>query len=311
MQEKSESVCMDNKNMRNEIRAYFLPQLAIEQLDKESEAAKHGAGNGEANARAIGNATKALPSEELTAPIISEHFSLSPHDHELVDGERNSSGERVMDHPFNKDFAATMDSNGISASRETDVGQDDNIMEEIAISSLKVVLADHSGCKVVSTEFSEEIPNASVGTRQPFVKTNYGDLDDQGEEVTLQCDCSSSIGLDGLKSTVGIIVDNISKVSTSESTLNSNDPQSGTKVDDTDVNDSNAVNEFDAAFTVEEAELEDGGEAPVPHQISLHGGKQEDVPSYADKPCGKPEISIGSPLLCSSILVSCGEYLHS
>ncbi|XWS24944.1 hypothetical protein CRYUN_Cryun27aG0028200 [Craigia yunnanensis] len=311
MQEKSEAVCMDNKNMRNEIQAYFLPQLALEQLDNESEPAKQGAENGEANAGAISNAaTQALPSEELTAPILSETFSIRPHDHALVDGERNSSGERVMDHPFNKDFAATMDSNEISAHRETDVGQDNNIMEEIAISSLKIVLADHSGCKVVSTEFSEEISNASVGTRLPFVKANYGDLDDLGEEVALQRDCSSSIGLDGLKSTVGIIVDDISKVGTLESTLNSNDPQSGTNVDDPDANDSNAANEFDAAFTVEEPGLEDGGKTPVSHQRSLHGGKQEDVPSYADKP-RKPEISIGSStILCSSIPVSCENELH-
>ncbi|XP_022772481.1 uncharacterized protein LOC111315162 [Durio zibethinus] len=311
MEGKSEAVYMDNKNMRNEIQVYFLPQLALELLDNESEAAKQGAENGEANATVISNVTQALPSEELTAPIISEPFSMKPHDHVLVGGERNSSGERVMDHPFDKDFAATMDSNGISASREADVGQDDNIMEEIATPFLKVVLADHSGHKVVSTEFSEEMPNASVGTRLSFLQANCSDLDDQGEKVALECDCSSSIGLDGLKSTVGIIMGNVLKVGTVESTLNSKDPQCGKKVDDPDVNDSNAADEFDAAFTVEEAEIENCGKAHVSHQRSLFGDEQEDVPSYADKPCCKPEISIGcSTLLCSSIPVSCEKELH-
>ncbi|XVF37209.1 hypothetical protein REPUB_Repub19eG0127000 [Reevesia pubescens] len=318
VQEKSEAVCMDNRNMTN-----------------ESEAAKLGAENGEVNARTFSNATQALPSEKLITPMMSEPFSMRSHDHALVDGESNSCGERVVDHPFKKDFAATMDSNGISSSRETDIGQDENIMEEIVISTLKVSLADNSGCKVeaelydtntsvtktifqetdvygvVSTEFPEEMPNASEGTRLPFEKATYGDLDDQGEEVGLQRHCSSSSGLDGFKSTVGIIVDKISNVDKQESTLNSNNPQSGRKVGYPDVNDCNSANKRDDAFTVEEAGLEDGEKAPVSHQKSLPGGNQEEVPSYADTPCRKPEVVIGSSsLLCSSIPVSCEKELH-
>ena len=164
---------------------------------------------------------------------------------------------------------------------------------------------------MVSTEFPEEMPNASVGTSLPFEMENYGDLDDQSEEFGLQRDCSSSIRLDGFTSTVGITVDSISKVGTLESTLNSNAPQSGTRVDGPIANDSIAANEFDAAFIVQEAGLHDGGKTPVSHQRSLHGGKQEDFQSYADTPCSKPEISIGSStLLCSSIPVSCGEYIY-
>ncbi|XVE60109.1 hypothetical protein DITRI_Ditri05aG0100800 [Diplodiscus trichospermus] len=304
MQGQPEAVCMDN-NLRNEIQAYFLPQPAVEQLHNKSEAAKHGAENGEANSRAISNATQALPSEELSVPFISEPLSMRPHDHALADGESNFSGERVMVYPYNKGFTATMDSNGISASRETYVGEDDNTVVELAKSSLKPGL-DHSGWKVVSAEFSEEI-----GTRLPFVKANDGDLDDLGEDIALQRDCSSSIGLDGPKSTAGIIVDNISKVGTLESTLSNNDPQSERKVEDVDENDSNAANEIDAAFIVE-AELEDGRKTPVSHQRSLHGGKKEDATSYADKPGGKPEISLGSSThLCSSISMSCEKELHS
>ncbi|XP_021283904.1 uncharacterized protein LOC110416280 isoform X2 [Herrania umbratica] len=345
MQEKLEPVCMDNVNSRTKIPAHFWSQNALKQLDNASEAVKQGDGIGEVNA--FSNACQAFRLEELTSSISSEPFSMRLHDHVLVDGGRNCEGEIVMDQP--NDFAATMDRNGISASTETDVGQDDNMMEEIAISAMKVKLGDHGGRKgnatsyetntsaletifqetdvsgLVHTKFPEEIPNASVGSTLPFEKANCGDLDDQSEEVAPERDCSSSIGLDGLRSTVGIILDNNSKVGTLESTFNSNDPQSRAEVEDPDVNDSGSygmldyisanthdvANEFNAALMVEEAGSEDGGKTPVSHQRSLGSGKQ-DVPSYANSPCSKPETSLGSStLLCSSILVSCEkEKLH-
>ncbi|XP_017981271.1 PREDICTED: uncharacterized protein LOC18592650 isoform X1 [Theobroma cacao] len=341
MQEKLEPVCMDNENSRTKIPTHFSSQNALKQLDNESEAVKQGAGIGEVHA--FSNASQALRLEELTASISSEPFSMRLHDHVLDDGGRNCQGEIVMDQP--NDFAATMDGNGISASRETNVGQDDNMMEEIAISALKVKLGDHGGCKVdaklyetnmsaletmfqetdvsglVHTKFPEEMPNASVRSTLPFEKPNCGDLDDQSEEVAPERDCSSSIGLDGLRSTVGVILDNNSQVGTLESTFNSNDPQSGTEAEDPNVNDSgpygmldyisanthHVANEFNAALMVEEAGSEDGGKTPISHQRSLGSGKQG-VPSYANSPCSKPETNIGSStLLCSSIPVSCAE----
>ncbi|KAK8692145.1 hypothetical protein V6N13_075623 [Hibiscus sabdariffa] len=287
MQEKSEAVCMDT---RNRIPANILPQLALEQLDNESETSKKGFETGEVNARAFCNVTQALPPEELTTPISSESFSMSPLDHALVD---NASGERVVHHSFIKDFAATMDGNGISVSGETDVVHEDNMAGQIATSPLNVELTDYSGGNVDAELYD---PNMSVtdpifqetdtfgvpSTECPEVLSNepvamdaenYGDLDDQDEEVGLETGRSSSFRVDALTSTVGVTVDNSSVVGPLESTLNISYPQPGTKVDDPDINNS------------------DGGKAPVSYQRSLHG-EHEGVSSSADTPCSKLEISI-------------------
>ncbi|XP_039022034.1 uncharacterized protein LOC120154308 [Hibiscus syriacus] len=120
---------------------------------------------------------------------------------------------------------------------------------------------------------------------------NYGGHDNQGEEVGLEHNCSSSFGVDGFTSTIDMAVDNIPVVFPLESTLNSSYPQYGTKVDDPDTNHSDATEQFDTAFPIEEARVEDGEKSLVSHQRSLHG-EQEDVSSSADTPCGKLEISI-------------------
>ncbi|KAK8677768.1 hypothetical protein V6N13_143291 [Hibiscus sabdariffa] len=295
MQEKSEAVCMDT---RNRIPANILPQLASEQLDNESETSKEGFKTGEVNARAFGNAS-------------SESFSMSPLDHALVAGEANASGERVVHHSFIKDFAATMDSNEISLSGETDVVHEDNMAEQIATSPLNVELTDYSGGNVdtelydlnmsvsdpifqetdtfgvPSTEYPEVISNEPVA----MDAENNGDLDDQGEEVGIETDHSSSFGVDGLTSTVGVTMENSSVVGPLKSILNISYPQSGTKVDDPDINNSGAAKQLDTAFTIEETGVEDGEKAPVSYQRSLHG-EHEDVSSSADTPCSKLEISI-------------------
>ncbi|KAK8552351.1 hypothetical protein V6N13_120757 [Hibiscus sabdariffa] len=328
MQEKLEAVCMDT---RNEIQANAFPQLAIMQLDYGSQTLNQGA-EIEVNARAFSTATQALPLEELTAPITSESFSMNPFDHVLVDGETNASGERGVGHPFINGYAATMDIDGISMSGETNV-QEDNITEKIATSPLKVELIDYTSGNVdaelydhnmsvtdpifqdtfgvPTTEYPEEIANAPVAIEAE----NYGDLDDQGGEVGLEHDHSSPFEVDGLTSTVGLTVHNISVVGPLESTLNSSYPLSGTKVDDPDINDTDAtaltidqarVEDGEKAtftiekvgvedgetvtFTIEEAWVKDGKKANVSHQRSL--GEEEDASSSADTPCSKLEISI-------------------
>ncbi|KAL4333215.1 hypothetical protein GQ457_07G022340 [Hibiscus cannabinus] len=324
MQEKLEAVCMDK---RNEIQANAFPQLAMTQLDDESQTLNQGAEIGEVNARAFSTATRTLPLEELTASITSESFSMNPFDHVLVDGETNGSDERGVGHPFINGYAAT------------DV-QEDNIVEKLATSPLKVELIyytsgnvdaelyDHNMSVtdpifqdtfgVPSTEYPEEIANAPVAMEAE----NYGDLDDQDGEVGLEHDHSSSFEVDGLKSTVGLTVDNISVVGKLESTLNSSYPLSGTKVDDRDINDTDATKQLDTAltidqarvedgekatftiekvgvedgetvtFTIEEAGVKDGKKANVSHQRSLHGSEEEDASSSADTPCSKLEINI-------------------
>ncbi|KAK8642926.1 hypothetical protein V6N13_012250 [Hibiscus sabdariffa] len=337
MQEKLEAVCMDT---RNEIQANAFPQLAMMHLDDESQTLNQGAEIGEVNARAFSTATQALPLEELTAPITSESCSMNPFfDHVLVAGETNASDERGVGHPLINGYAATMDIDGITMSGETDV-QEDNIVEKIATSPLKVELIDCTSGNVnaelydhnmsvtdpifqytfgvPSTEYPEEIANAPVAMEAE----NYGDLDDQGGEVGLEHDHSSSFEVDGLTSTVGLTVDNISVVGTLESTLNSSCPLSGTKVDDRDINDTDATKQLDTAltinqarvedgekatftiekvgvedgetvtFTIEEAGVKDGKKANVSHQRSLHGGEEEDASSSADTPRSKLEISI-------------------
>ncbi|XP_039041694.1 uncharacterized protein LOC120180443 [Hibiscus syriacus] len=298
MQEKSEAICMDTIDG---IPVNILPQHALEQLDNESEISK----------QAFGNGTQTLPSDERTTPITSESFSMSPLDHALVDREMNASGERVVCHPVIKDFAATMDGNGISMSGETDVVQEDNMVEQIATSPLKAELTDYGGGNVdaelpepnmsvtdpifqetdtfgvPSTEYPGEISNVPAAMEAE----NYGVHDDQGEEVGLEHDCSSSFGVDGLTSTAGLDVDNIPVVFPLESTSNSSYPQSGTKVDDLEIIDSDAAKQFDTAFTIEEARVEDGEKSLVSHQRCLHG-EQEDVSSTDDTPCSKLEISI-------------------
>ncbi|KAG4200921.1 hypothetical protein ERO13_A05G244401v2 [Gossypium hirsutum] len=304
MQENSEAACMDNKNMRDEIPANIFQQPAA--TLEESEAAKQGA-ESEVNAIAFSNGSQALPPEELTAPITSESFSMTPLDHSLVDGERIANGERVMDLPFVKDFTATMDGNGISARGETDAVKENNIVEEMATSALKVELTDCSGGNVdaefydtnmsvtetiiqetdtfgvASTEYLEEMSNAPSA----MGSDNSRDLDDPSDKVGLERDCGFSSGVDCLKSTAGIIVDNISVVGTLESTLKSNDLQSGIEVDDPNIS---AAKQLDAIFTIEEAGVGDGEKASVSHLGFLHGGEQEDVSSFADTPCSKLEI---------------------
>lgn len=312
MQENSEAACMDNKNTRDEIPANIFQQPAatMEESDMlESEAAKQGA-DSEVNAIAFSNGSQALPPEELTAPITSESFSMTPLDHSLVDGERIANGERVMDLLFVKDFAATMDGNGISARGETDAVQEDNIMEEMATSTLKVELTDCSGANVdaesydtnmsdtesiiqetytfgvASTEYLEEMSNAPAA----MGSDNSHDLNCQSDKVGLDRDCSFFSGVDGFTSTAGVVVDNISVVGTLESTLKSNDLQSGTEVDDPNIS---AAKQLNATFTIEEAGVGDGETAYVSHLGSLHG-EQEGVSSFADTPCSKLEISTGS-----------------
>ncbi|GMI90794.1 hypothetical protein HRI_002748600 [Hibiscus trionum] len=306
MQEKPEAVCMDTGN---EIQANALPLLAMMQLDDESQTLNQGAEIGEVNARAFSTATQALPAEGLTTHITSESFSMNPFDHVLVDGETNASGERGVGHPFINGFAATMDDNGIRMSGETDV-QEDNIAEKIVTSPLKVELTDYTSGNVdaklydhnmsvtdpifqdtfgvPSTGYLDEMANAPVAMEAE----NYGDLDDQGEEVGLEHDHSSSFKVDGLTSTVGLTVDSISVVATLESTLNSSYPQSGTKVDDPDIKDSDTTKQLDCAFTIDQARVEDGEKSIASHQRSLHGGEEEDASSSADTPCSKLEISI-------------------
>ncbi|KAG8493809.1 hypothetical protein CXB51_011079 [Gossypium anomalum] len=304
MQENSEAACMDNKNMRDEIPANIFQQPAATM--EESEAAKQGA-ESEVNAIAFSNGSQALPPEELTAPITSESFSMTSLDHSLVDGERIANGERVMDLPFVKDFTATMDGNGISARVETDAVKENNIVEEMATSALKVELTDCSGGNVdaelydtnmsdtetiiqetdtfgvASTEYLEEMSNAPSA----MGSDNCRDLDDPSDKVGLERDCSFSSGVDGFTSTAGITVDNISVVGTLESTLKSNDLQSGIEVDDPNVS---AAKQLDATFTIEKAGVGDGEKASVSNLGSLHGGEQEDVSSFADTPCSKLEI---------------------
>ncbi|OMO54860.1 hypothetical protein CCACVL1_27514 [Corchorus capsularis] len=168
-------------------------------------------------------------------------------DHVLVDAEKTCCGE-IVNQSLDNNFAATMNGNGISTIRETDVGQDDNIVGEIALSGLKVELGGQGDCKMdaelhdtntsmldailqetdassmVRTEVPEGI-NASVSIKMPFEKANCDDLDDQGEGVAPQHDFSSSIGLDGLTSTVGMIIDDSPNVGSMERTLNGNIPQ--------------------------------------------------------------------------------------
>ncbi|OMO68122.1 hypothetical protein COLO4_29877 [Corchorus olitorius] len=219
-----------------------------------------------------GEGTNHVSSEEKD----NDSFSMRIHDHVLVDAEKNCCGETV-NQSLNNNIAATMNSNGISTIRETDVGQDDNIVGETALSGLKVELGGQGDCKmdaelhdtntsmldtilqetevelggqgdckmdaelhdtntsmldtilqetdassVVRTEFPEGIPNASVRITMAFEKAN---CDDQGEGVAPQHDFSSSIGLDGFTSTVGMIIDDSPKVGSMESTLNGNNPQ--------------------------------------------------------------------------------------
>ncbi|KAH1065127.1 hypothetical protein J1N35_030114 [Gossypium stocksii] len=304
MQENSEAACMDNKNMRDEIPANSFQQPAA--IMEESEAAKQGA-ESEVNAIAFSNGSQALPPEELTAPITSESFSMTPLDHSLVDGERIANGERIMDLPFVKDLTATMDGNGISARGETNPVQENSIVEEMATSALKVELTDCSGGNVdaelydtnmsdtetiiqetdtfgvAGTEYLEEMSNAPSA----MCSNNSRDLDDPSDKFGLERDCSFSSGVDGFTSTAGIIVDNISVVGTLKSTLKSNDLQSGIEVDDPNIS---AAKRLDAPFTIEEAGVGDGEKASVSHLGSLHGGEQEDVSSFADTPYSKLEI---------------------
>ncbi|KAB2030766.1 hypothetical protein ES319_D05G255500v1 [Gossypium barbadense] len=256
MQENSEAACMDNKKMRDEIPANIFQQPAATM--EESEAAKQGA-ESEVNAIAFSNGSQALPPQELTAPITSESFSMTPLDHSLVDVERIANGERVMDLPFVKDFTAIMDGNGISARGETDAVQENNIVEEMATSALKVELTDCSGGNVDAELYD----------------TNMSDT----ETIIQETDTF------GVASTE--FLEEMSNAPSAMGSDNSRDLQSAIEVDDPNIS---AAKQLDATVTIEEAGVGDGEKAYVSHLGSLHGGEQEDVSSFADTPCSKLEI---------------------
>ncbi|KAL1100898.1 hypothetical protein V6Z11_D05G260300 [Gossypium hirsutum] len=256
MQENSEAACMDNKKMRDEIPANIFQQPAATM--EESEAAKQGA-ESEVNAIAFSNGSQALPPQELTAPITSESFSMTPLDHSLVDVERIANGERVMDLPFVKDFTAIMDGNGISARGETDAVQENNIVEEMATSALKVELTDCSGGNVDAELYD----------------TNMSDT----ETIIQETDTF------GVASTE--FLEEMSNAPSAMDSDNSRDLQSAIEVDDPNIS---AAKQLDATVTIEEAGVGDGEKAYVSHLGSLHGGEQEDVSSFADTPCSKLEI---------------------